>query len=43
MQRLLERMAHSMPFSELATDASTTIIKLVRENFCYVIIISFVF
>ena len=37
LRRLLERMAHSMPFSELATDASTTIMKLVREtkgNFC---------
>jgi len=46
LRRLLERMAHSMPFSELATDASTTIMKLVREtkgNFCYDMIIRFVF
>ena len=31
LRRLLERLATTLPFSELVTDASTTIMKLVRE------------
>lgn len=30
--RLLEKMASTMPFSELTTDASSCIMKLVRET-----------
>lgn len=32
LRRLLEKMASTMPFSELTTDASSSIMKLVRET-----------
>lgn len=32
LRRLLERLSKTLPFSELVTDASTTIMKLVRET-----------
>ena len=32
LRRLLEKMASTMPFSELTTDASSCIMKLVRET-----------
>ena len=31
IRRLLEKMATTLPFSEITTDASSSIMKLVRE------------